>query len=63
MTTEDPTFRARIWLVPAVKASLLPDEEMKLAVIVPSPSIVAVVEDATGLLISIRPLYVQDENV
>ena len=49
--------------MPAVKASLLPEEEMKLAVMVPSPSIVAVVEDTVGLLISIRPLYVQDENV
>ena len=46
-----------------MKTSLLPDEEMKLAVMVPSPSIVAEVVDVAGLLISIIPLYVQDENV
>jgi hypothetical protein len=48
--------------VPAVKASLGFAAEMKLAVTVPAPLIVAVVEADVGLFIWMLPVNVQDEK-
>jgi hypothetical protein len=46
-----------------VNTSLLADEALKFAVMVPSPSIVADVEADVESVITIVPSRVQDENV
>ena len=51
MITVDGWPTISFWAAPAVYTSLLEVDEIKLAVMVPAPLIVAVVEAAVGLLI------------
>ena len=61
--TDEGWLTSKVWLTPAVNTSLLPVDEMKLAVTVPAPLIVAEVEADAGFVICIDPENVQDENV